>query len=64
MIGKHPGLPLMLAWGVVLVVVVLLFIDAESRDYLLGHGRTLSAVSLAMLLFILTMSVVGWSLTS
>jgi hypothetical protein len=64
MIGKHPGLPLVLAWGVVLVVVVLLCIDAESRDYLLGHGRTLSAVSLGMLLLVLSMSVVGWSLTS
>lgn len=64
MIGRHPGLPLLLAWGVVSVVVVLLCIDAESRDYLLGHGRTLSAVSLGMLLLVLAMSVVGWSLTS
>jgi len=31
-------------------VTILLCIDPESRDYLLGHGRTLSIVSTAMLL--------------
>jgi hypothetical protein len=63
MIGKYPGLPAILAWGVVLVVSILLCIDAESRDYLLGHGRILSVVSTAMLLLVLTMTVLGWSLT-
>ena len=42
MIGKYPGVPAALAWAVVLVVVVLLCSDAESRDYLLGHGKALS----------------------
>jgi hypothetical protein len=56
-------LPAILAWGVVLVVSILLCIDAESRDYLLGHGRILSVVSTAMLLLVLTMTVLGWSLT-
>jgi hypothetical protein len=63
MIGRHAGLPMMLAWGVVLLVTVLLCVDAESRDYLLGHGRTLSLVSLGLLLLVLTMTVVGWSMT-
>ncbi len=63
MIGRYPGLPAILAWAVVLVVSVLLCIDAESRDYLLGHGRILSVVSTGMLLLVLTMTVVGWSLT-
>ena len=63
MIGKYPGLPAILAWAVVLVVSVLLCIDAESRDYLLGHGRILSVVSTGMLLLVLSMTVVGWSLT-
>jgi hypothetical protein len=63
LIGKHPGLPLLLAWGVVLVVTVLLCIDPESRDYLLGHGRTLSLVSVGMLLLVLSLTVVGWSIT-
>ena len=63
MIGRHQGVPILLAWGVVLIVTILLCIDPESRDYLLGHGRTLSIVSTAMLLLVLTMTVVGWSLT-
>ncbi|HJX95134.1 MAG TPA: hypothetical protein VJ324_05940 [Candidatus Acidoferrum sp.] len=63
MIGKYPGLPAILAWAVVLVVSVLLCIDAESRDYLLGHGRILSVVSTGMLLLVLSMTIVGWSLT-
>jgi hypothetical protein len=63
MIGKYPGVPSLLAWGVVLVVVVLLCINAESRDYLLGHGKVLSVVSVGLLLLVLTMTMVGWSVT-
>ena len=63
MIAKYPGLPTSLAWGVVLVVVVLLCADAESRDYLLGHGKALSVISVSTLMLVLTMTVVGWALT-
>jgi len=49
--------------AVVLVVVVLLCSDAESRDYLLGHGKTLSVVSVGALLAVLAMTIVGWSVT-
>src|SRR6266853_1658281 len=63
MIGRHPGVPVMLAWSVVLFVTVLLCIDPESREHLLGHGGTLSLISTGMLLLVLTMTVVGWSLT-
>jgi hypothetical protein len=63
MIGRYPGVPAALAWSVVLVVVVLLCSDAESRDYLLGHGKTLSVVSVGALLAVLTMTIVGWSIT-
>lgn len=63
MIGKYPGVPALLAWGVVLVVIVLLCVNAESRDYLLGHGKALSMVSLGLLLLVLTMTVVCWSVT-
>jgi hypothetical protein len=63
MIGKYPGVPLLLEWGVVLLVLVLLCINAESRDYLLGHGKALSVVSLGLLLLVLTMTVLGWSVT-
>lgn len=62
MIGKYPGLPAVLAWAVVLVVSVLLCIDPESRDYLLGHGRILSLVSTGFLLLVLSMTILGWSL--
>lgn len=61
MIGKYPGVPSLLAWGVVLVVIVLLCINAESRDYLLGHGKALSVICVGLLLLVLTMTVVGWS---
>ena len=64
LIGKYPGVHLLLAWVVVLAVLVLLCINAESRDYLLGHGKALSVVSLGMLLLVLTMTVVGWSITN
>jgi hypothetical protein len=63
MIGKYPGVPSLLAWGVVLVVVILLCINADSRDSLLGHGKALSVVSVGLLLLVLTMIVVSWSVT-
>ena len=62
-IGKYPGVPSLLAWSVVLLVVVLLCINAESRDNLLGHGKALSVVSLCLLLVVVTMTVVSWSVT-
>jgi len=64
MIGKYPGLPVLLAWAVVSVVLVLLCADAESRDYLLGHGKLLSLVSVGLLLVVLTMTMVGWALSA
>lgn len=64
MIGRYPGLPVLLAWGVVLVVLVLLCADAESRDYLLGHGKVLSVASLGLLILVLTMTMLGWAVSS
>jgi hypothetical protein len=63
LIGRHPGVPVFLAWAVLILVVSLLCTDAETRDYLLGHGRVLSLVSLSMLLLILTMTLVGWAMS-
>jgi len=63
MISRYQGLPILLAWGVVLVVIIVLCIDPESRDHLLGHGRTLSIVSTGMLVVVLAMTLIGWSLT-
>lgn len=61
-IMSHPGLPAALAWGVVLFVTALLCINAETRDSLLGHGKVLSVVSLAVLLLLLAMTIFGWSI--
>jgi hypothetical protein len=61
--GKYPGVPALLAWGVILVVTVLLCINAESRDYLLGHGKALSVVCLGLLLLVLSMVVLSWTVT-
>jgi hypothetical protein len=61
-IGRSAGLPAVLAWGVVLMVAVLLCSDGESRDRLLGNGKVLSLVSAAMLTLLLTMTMLGWSL--
>lgn len=61
--GRHPGLPSLLAWGVVVFVITLLCINAETRDSLLGHGRVLSLVSLGVLLLLLAMTLVGWAIT-
>jgi len=63
MIGRYPGVHALLAWGVVLTVAILLCIDPESRDYLLGHGRMLSIVSTGLMLLLLCMTVAGWALT-
>lgn len=63
MIHRHPGVPSLLAWGVVLVVVLLLCTNSESRDYLLGHGRALSLISMGLLLLVVTMTVVSWAVT-
>jgi len=61
MIGKYQGVPILLAWVVVLVVLVLVCMNAESRDYLLGHGKILSMVSLGALMLVLSLTIVGWS---
>src|SRR5258708_21605210 len=53
MISRHQGVPILLAWGVVTVVSIVLCIDPESRDYLLGHGRTLELLHTGNLLTIL-----------
>jgi hypothetical protein len=63
MVDRYPGGPTLLAWALVLGVVVLLCINSESRDYLLGHGKALSVISLALLLVVMTITVVSWSLT-
>jgi hypothetical protein len=61
-VGSHPGLPSLLSWGLILLVIILLCINSETRDSLLGHGKALSLVSLGALLLLLGLTIVGWSL--
>lgn len=62
MIRSHPGLPLALAWGVVVVVISLVCMEAETRDSLLGQGKVLSLVSLGFLMLVVGMTLWGWSI--
>jgi len=63
MIGKYPGLPSTLAWMATVFVLTLLCLNVQTRDSLLGRGRVLSLVSLGALLLVLTVTLIGWSLT-
>lgn len=63
MIRSHPGMPLALAWGVVVIVISLVCAEAETRDSLLGQGKVLSVVGLAILFLLLGMTIWGWSVT-
>ncbi len=63
-ISRYPGLPVGLAWLSVTLVLVLLCCNPSTRDSLLGHGRILSLVGIAALLLVLTLTLLGWSLTS
>jgi len=51
-----PGLMWLLPWGMVGLAAALLCLNAETRDALLGHGRVLSALSLAVLVLILMLT--------
>jgi hypothetical protein len=63
-ISKLPGLPAGLAWIVVLMVVALLCADAEIPRLPTRHGKTLSIISIATLLLVLTMTVRRLTVTS
>ncbi len=62
-LAKHPGLPEIFPWAIVIVVFILLCANASTRDALLGHGRALSLISVSALLLVLAMTIVGWSIT-
>jgi hypothetical protein len=47
---------------VVVFVIALLCINAETRDSLLGHGKVLSLVSLGVLLLLVALTIAGWSI--
>jgi hypothetical protein len=62
-LSQYPGLPCAISWGAVLIVAVVLCLKAETRDMLLGKGRTLSLVSLGALTLFLALTLFGWSLS-
>jgi hypothetical protein len=58
MLTTVPELSWLLPWGLVGLAAALLCLNAETRDTLLGHGRILSAASVAVLLLVLTMTLI------
>ena len=58
-LGAVSGLTWLLPWGMVGLAAALLCINAQTRDSLLGHGRILSAVSLAVLVVVLMLTLVA-----
>ena len=61
--SNHPGLPSAISWGAILIVATVLCCRAETRNLLLGNGKTLSLVSLGVLAMFVALTLVGWSLT-
>jgi len=55
-----PGLSAAVPWAMVGFAAALLCINADTRDSLLGHGRVLSAVSLGVLLTVLTLTLLAF----
>ena len=62
-ISHYPGLPNAISWGGVLLVAVVLCVKGETRDSLLGRGKTLSLVSLGAVTVLLMLTLYGWSLS-
>jgi hypothetical protein len=61
--AQYPGLPCAISWGGVLLVAVVLCLKAETRNCLLGTGKTLSLVSLGAVTLFLMLTLYGWSLS-
>lgn len=62
-LSRYPGLPAMVSWSAIVIVAVVLCLKQESRAYLLGHGKALSAISLCVLATFLGLTLLAWSLT-
>jgi hypothetical protein len=62
-LAQYPGLPCAISWAGVLIVAVVLCLKAETRNSLLGSGKSLSMVSLGALTFFLMFTLLGWSLS-
>jgi hypothetical protein len=62
-LGRYPGLPCAVSWSAILIVAVVLCLKAETRDLLLGRGKTLTGVSLGLLTIFLGLTLLGWAWT-
>ena len=62
-LAQYPGLPCAISWGAILIVATVLCCKPDTRNLLLGSGKTLSLVSLGALAMFLALTLVGWSLT-
>lgn len=63
-INALPGLPSMLAWASVLIVIAWLCINGETRAALLGQGKVLSLIGLSALVLLLSLTIVGWTMVT
>jgi hypothetical protein len=62
-LAQYPGLPCAISWGAILIVATVLCCKAETRNLLLGNGKTLSLVSLTALAIFMGLTLFGWSVT-
>jgi hypothetical protein len=62
-LSQYPGLPCAISWGAILIVATVLCCKAETRNLLLGRGKTLSLISLGALTMFVALTLVGWALT-
>jgi hypothetical protein len=63
LLEAYPALAPTLAWMVVVLVVGILCLNAETRDALLGSGKVLSLTALGMLFLVLMVIWLAWSAT-
>jgi hypothetical protein len=63
-INALPGLPSVLAWASVLIVIAWLCLNGETRNALLGQGKMLSLIGLSTLVLLLSLTILGLSLAS
>jgi hypothetical protein len=63
LLEAYPALAPTLAWIVVVLVVGILCLNAETRDALLGSGKVLSLTALGTLFVVLMVIWLAWSAT-
>ncbi len=59
-LSGYVGLILVLPWALVVLSLGGICVNAETRDFLLGTGKILSLVSLAVILTVITLSTLSW----